>query len=368
MDARHILTIGIAYEPVRGGVAAVENVYSTFYHPFNHIATVGSGDDSKAKKLLAFIKAYCKFWWWMLRHKEIKIVHIHGSSGPSFWRKRLFIRVAKLFGKKVVFHCHGGNFPQFTSKHRKAVTKSIEQCDCIVALSEWWKQWFEETFHCTNVVVIKNVISAPNINKVEHKEFTLLFLGLLGQNKGIYDLLDVIATHREQLQGKLMLLIGGNGEVEQVKDVINKSDIGAIARYCGWVSGKEKETLFNSADAYIMPSYYEGVPISILEAESYGLPIISTRVGGIPEIVEDTVNGVLVAPGDKDAIYSAISMLMQDNNLAKQMGQHSMLIADEHLPVHVEKQLNNMYNKLTGGGYFKVTKFLPFSIVRQMAA
>lgn len=61
MDARHILTIGIAYEPVRGGVAAVENVYSTFYKPFNHIATVGNGDDSKIKKLLTFIRAYCKF-------------------------------------------------------------------------------------------------------------------------------------------------------------------------------------------------------------------------------------------------------------------------------------------------------------------
>lgn len=343
------MTIGIAYEPVRGGVAAVENVYSTFYKPFNHIATVGSGDDSKIKKLLAFIRAYCKFWWWMLFHKEIKIVHVHGSSGPSFWRKRLFIRVAKLFGKRVVFHCHGGNFPQFTAKHRKAVTEIVEQCDCIVALSEWWKQWFEQELHCRKVAVIKNIIPQPHINKVAHEEFNLVLLGLLGRNKGVYDLLDVLAERKQEFEGKLQLLLGGNGEVEKVQGIVKERGLESLVKYEGWVSGEKKARLLNSADAYVLPSYYEGVPISILEAESYGLPIISTKVGGIPEIVGDEVNGILITPGDKDALYKAIARLMDDPALARQMGEKSLVVAKEHLPTHVEKQLSDMYRELAGG-------------------
>lgn len=366
MDARHILTIGIAYEPVRGGVAAVENVYSTFYKPFNHIATVGSGDDSKARKLLAFVKAYFKFWWWMLRHKEIKVVHVHGSSGPSFWRKRFFIRMAKRFGKKVVFHCHGGNFPQFTARHRKAVTEIIEQCDCIVALSEWWKQWFEQTFRCKEVVVIKNVIPQPHIHKTPHEGFNLLLLGLLGKNKGVYDLLDILTEHKQEFQGKIQVLLGGNGEVEMVQGMIKERGLENLAKYEGWVSGDKKAQLLNCADTYVLPSYFEGVPISILEAESYGLPVISTRVGGIPEIVEDGVNGILITPGDKDALYRAINKLMGDKTLAQQMGAKSLAIAEEHLPNHVEKQLSDMYTKLIGGK--PVTVLSPLSLTQRKAA
>lgn len=99
MDTRNILTIGIDYHIVHGGVAAVENVYSTFYKPFNHVATVV--DYGALQKLTTFIKAYALFWKWMLFHREIKIVHVHGASDASFWRKRIFINLAKMFGKKL---------------------------------------------------------------------------------------------------------------------------------------------------------------------------------------------------------------------------------------------------------------------------
>lgn len=346
MDARHILTIGIAYEPVRGGVAAVENVYSTFYKPFNHIATVGSGDDNKAKKLLTFIKAYCKFLWWMLRHKEIKIVHVQASTGSSFWRKRFFINISKKFHKKIVFHCHGGHYPEFTVRHYKSVKETVEKCDCIIALSDWWRQWFENTFNITNVIIIKNVITEPHIHNIDHKGFVLLFLGLLGQNKGIYDLLDVLADNKNFFEGNIELLIGGNGETEKVKKIISDKDLTGIVKYEGWVSGIEKEYLLNMADAFILPSYHEGVPISILEAESYSLPIISTNVGGIPEIVKDGVNGFLVTPGDKPNILKAIERLSSDKALATRMGKKSYDIAKEHLPNFVEKRLDALYREL----------------------
>jgi glycosyltransferase involved in cell wall biosynthesis len=346
MDARHILTIGIAYKPVRGGIAAVENVYSTFYKPFNHIATVGARNNGKFIKLVQFLRAYVLFLWWMLFHKEIKIVHVHSGSGNSFKRKRIFINVAKRYGKKVVFHCHGGKFPEFTQDNYRFVSETINKCDCIIALSEWWKKWFETTLHCKNVVVIKNVIAEPHLNRIPHKNFTLLFLGKLGDNKGIYDLLDVIAEHKAEFKGKLELLIGGNGEIDKTIQIINDKGLSDIAKYEGWVSGEKKVNLLNSSDAYILPSYHEGLPISILEAESYGLPIISTNVGGIPEIVKDGVNGYLITPGDKKAIYDSIKKLMKDKQNAENMGNNSLTKIKVHLPSHVENQLSSLYCKL----------------------
>ena len=190
MKADKVLTIGIDYRVVHGGVAAVENVYSTFYEPFNHVTTVV--DYGAIRKLTTFFKAYFEFWRWMLFHKEIKIVHVHGASDASFWRKRVFINIAKMFGKKVVFHCHGAEFKRFTSQHRKAVVSTLKKCDKIIALSESWKKWFCQDLGLDKVCVIKNVIPSPKVsnNMKEELGCKFLFLGRLGERKGIYDLLN----------------------------------------------------------------------------------------------------------------------------------------------------------------------------------
>lgn len=348
LDARNVLTIGIDCHVVHGGVAAVENVYSTFYKPFNHVATVA--DYGAMRKLLTFFKSYAEFWYWMLCHPEIQIVHVHGASYASFWRKRIFINLAKRFGKKVVFHCHGSEFQRFTSQHTNAVVKTLNKCDCIIALSDSWKEWFEQTIHHKNVVVIKNVIAPPRIHKVAHDRFTLLFLGRLGYRKGIYDLLDVLIAHKNEFQGKLELFFGGDGDVEQVKEIIYKNGLEEIAQYQGWVDGDKKESLLNMADAYILPSYNEGLPISVLEAMSYSLPIISTKVGGIPEILKNEENGYIIEPGDKLALYEAIHHLMNNKTKCVNMGKRSKEMVKEHLPLFVQNQLKNLYGKIIGGG------------------
>ena len=344
MEAKNILTIGIDYRVVRGGVAAVENVYSTFYQPFNHVTTTVT--NGQVKKLLVLCKAILQFLYWMLFHPEIKIVHVQGSVGASFWRKAIFIYIAKFFHKKVVWHMHAGRFAVFYQQHRYAVRKVVNKSDVIIALSEYWKEYFKNEFPTKRVEIIKNVISAPVVHKQQTGYFTLLFLGLLGKNKGIYDLLECIRDHKVEFQGKLKLYIGGNGEIEHVKQLIKEYGIADIVIFEGWVSGDKKIELLNKSDAYILPSYKEGLPISILEAMSYGMPIISTPVGGIPEIVSNGENGYLVEPGNKEDIYKAIMSLLNDADLRNRMGRISLSRVGEHLPEYVEKQLETLYDSL----------------------
>ena len=344
MEAKNILTIGIDYRVVRGGVAAVENVYSTFYQPFNHVTTTVT--NGQVKKLLVLCKAILQFQYWMLFHPEIKIVHVQGSVGASFWRKAIFIYIAKFFHKKVVWHMHAGRFAVFYQQHRYAVRKVVDKSDVIIALSEYWKEYFKNEFPTKRVEIIKNVISAPVVHKQQTGYFTLLFLGLLGKNKGIYDLLECIRDHKVEFQGKLKLYIGGNGEIEHVKQLIKEYGIADIVIFEGWVSGDKKIELLNKSDAYILPSYKEGLPISILEAMSYEMPIISTPVGGIPEIVSNGENGYLVEPGNKEDIYKAIMSLLNDADLRNRMGRISLSRVGEHLPEYVEKQLETLYDSL----------------------
>lgn len=346
LDTKEVLTIGIDYREVRGGIAAVENTYSTFYKPFNHVATAVNGDAPQWRKMLVLLKAVAQFVNWMLFHPEIKIVHVHGASGVSFWRKRIFIRIAKLCGRKVVLHMHGGMFADFSNKHRRAVEKTLSNCDAVIALSEFWKKFFEKDLDFHRVTIVKNVIPAPEVAKKNHDGFVLLFLGLVGPNKGIFDLLEVLDKYRNDFAGKVRLLIGGNGEIQKLKEIINQYGIADLVSYEGWVSGSKKAELMNVSDAYILPSYKEGLPISILEAMSYQLPVISTKVGGIPEIVENGINGYLVNPGDRQAIRDAILKLMENETQRKRMGQISAQRVKEHLPNYVEKQLHDLYESL----------------------
>lgn len=106
-----------------------------------------------------------------------------------------------------------------------------------------------------------------------------------------------IGDHKQELQNRIVLHIGGNGETDRLLSIIKELGIETLVRFEGWVDKEKKQYLLNLADVYILPSFIEGVPISILEAESYHKPVITTNVGGIPSIVQDRVSGVFVTPG-----------------------------------------------------------------------
>lgn len=142
------------------------------------------------------------------------------------------------------------------------------------------------------------------------------------------------------------MFVGGNGEISKVTQIISKYGLSDIVLFEGWVSGDKKIELLNKVDAYILPSYHEGLPISILEAMSYSLPIISTNVGGIPEILKNGENGFIISPGDKDAMYRAILELMNNEKLRIDMGKASYSKVQEHMPGFVERQLSDLYRSL----------------------
>lgn len=342
-----VLFIGIDYHHPRGGVAAVEYVYSQWIHPFKFVATTVAGN--KMVKLLVFFRAVFLFVWKLLWDRQIRIIHVHGASDASFWRKRIFILIAKAFKKRIIYHCHGAEFKRFASQHHHAVQSLLKKCNSIIALSDSWKEWFQNTFDCKNVIVIKNIIPEPKMEKGSKYQdkpdlCTLLFLGRLGKRKGIYDLIDVIADNRSCYEGRIKLWIGGDGESENVCAIIKERGLEDMISYEGWISGEHKIRLLNQANAYILPSYNEGLPISILEAMSYQLPIISTKVGGIPEIVKDGVNGYLIEPGNKQQLKSAIDKLIFDKSIRVSMGLTSAQMVSGYLPEYVMNQLSEMYH------------------------
>ena len=343
--SKQILTIGPNYTPPRGGIAQVLYTYNKeIFERFLFIKTTEPGNP--IKKFICCFIAIIKFMYYCLC-KDIKIVHIHTASKNSFWRKSIFILISWLLKKKIVLHIHGGQFEAFVN-HHPYILHLLKRCSRIVVLSPSKLVYYQEHFGLYNITVIKNVIPCPIIKEKDISDtVNFLFLGFLCKDKGIYDLLDIISCNKDRFRGKMKLFIGGNGNVEKVKRIIKDNKLDQIVFYIGWVDGEKKIEILNNSHVYILPSYVEALPISILEAMSYHLPVISTQIGAIPDIVIDNENGFLVNPGDKDALNNAISeMISVTQEKRDTMGQRAFNLVQPYLSTNVSKDLEEMYLSL----------------------
>lgn len=346
-----LLTIGPNYKNHRGGVGAVIQIYSRYFEDFRFIETHKEG--TPIVKIALYLKALLHFITKLIIRSEIKIIHIHGASYGSFYRKFSFFLIAKyLFNKKVIYHVHGAEYHLFYQKSKgfskKGINFFINNADCVICLSQKWEDFFKTIFSPKKVVIVPNIIDYPDnsLVKTNTNELKFLFLGKVGQRKGVYDLLDVIHQKRSYYKGKVKLQIGGNGEVELLEKMIKEKDLTEMVEYIGWVSSAEKNRYLNDCDVYILPSYNEGLPISILEAMSYGKPIISTPVGGIPEIVIPGRNGFLVEPGNLKSIDEVITNCVENKSSLVRLGIESIAIVEKHFPKNVLKELSFIYNEL----------------------
>jgi glycosyltransferase involved in cell wall biosynthesis len=225
------------------------------------------------------------------------------------------------------------------------VDKVFSRCDVIVALTHKIKDFYDEV-GCKNVVVINNIIERPLLSSERYNDglIHLLFLGGITEEKGVFDMLDVINENKSAFDGRLMFHIGGNKEVDRLKSIIASNKLQNVVKFEGWLSGNEKVKMLNMCDIFILPSHTEGLPISILEALSYGKYIISTNVGGIPEIVTKD-NGILFAPKDKKAL-SRILNGIATSGLEGMSPDVIRTTAANYMPENVAMQLDKLYKQI----------------------
>lgn len=346
-----VLYIGPDHRNHRGGIGAVLDVYAKHITPFKFIPTYVT--KSFLKQFAVYVTAVIKLIWVCITDRQIKILHIHHASRGSFMRKSVMVLIGKIFGKKVILHIHGGGFHNFYKRARlmKPIIRWIlEHADAVICLSEMWKNYYSNTFKLKRLVIINNVIESPLTSPVSrlpsNGSLKLLFLGHVTEKKGVFDLLKVLASGREDFRHKVKFTIGGIGEVERLEKAISDNQFNGDVSFAGWVNGTKKAELLNNCDVYVLPSYFEALPISILEAMSYGKPVISTNVGGIPEIVKPGFNGWLFQPGDHQALNNILVEAMENKELLKQYGNNSLSISKKYTPESVFQSLNDLYKQI----------------------
>ena len=224
------------------------------------------------------------------------------------------IILAKLIGSKVVIHIHGSRFNYYIEHSRPIISKLIKSSfkfvDAFILLGRSIELSHKTLLENNKVFICENGVEDPKfeVNTGGRGTVNILFLSNLMKDKGFFDFLDAIENIKPS--ERYHFDIAGALEPSFSRKIKQRlQELGSNVSYHGLVTGKDKERLFNKANIFVLPSYDEGQPLSILEAYSYGCTVVTTNVGGIPDIFSDGINGKYVNVNDPVSIANVITGL-----------------------------------------------------------
>lgn len=341
----------------QGGIATVASVLRQqgFFerNQVRYIVTHANG--TGVRKALTALEAVAALSWACLMRRNV-IVHVHSACRASFFRKSLLLAIARLGGRKTVFHLHGGEFRQFVLEEsgplaRWWIRHTIAHSSAVITLSDSWAEFLHTLVPSAKVRVIANSVALPaDVDSALEESGRILFLGRAGKGKGIFDLLAAVARLKEEFP-EVMLVIGGDGDLPEVERVAAELQVSAHITLLGWIGQQERDSQLRRAAVFTLPSYNEGLPMSMLEAMAAGKAVVVTPVGGIPEAVRDHDNGVLVPVGDVDQLEFAFRQLFRDAALRRSIGSKARTtIAGRYSTDVVMTQLAQLYEELERAG------------------
>lgn len=337
---------------VKGGITSViDNFLQNRWNQIEVELLPTYIEGSSVEKIKFFIKSIIIYVIKSIK-QDFDIAHIHMSYKGSFFRKWMVVKISKIFNKKVILHLHGSEFEVFynsSSKMIKNMIKGIfEDSDKVIVLGEKWKNVIKSISGNAKIEVFNNAVEIPkeNVNWCDTK-INVLFLGVLIKRKGVYDLIESIKILKDTgiIKSKnLNFIIGGSGpEEEEIQYLINKYNLNPYIEMKGWVSGDLKEELIKKSQLFILPSYNEGLPMAILETMSYGMPVITTNVGSISEVVKNNYTGFLIEPGDIKNMAELITKIIDNKFTWEKISKNCK---------------NEIYNRFNEKKYFEEIEIL----------
>lgn len=348
----------------RGGVASVLRTWKQHgvfdRWQVNYVATNCEG--SRLGKSAAALKAWLRCAAVMLSDRRV-LVHVHTSSFISFWRKSPIFALAIALRRPLIVSLHGGAFQEFY-RDRGAFGQAwirlvMRRALRFVVLTQEWQRWVRSVEPLARVTIIPNpALEMPDLEAIdrdlerhtgESKEASLLFLGRIEVAKGIEVLL--AALQRSWARGAPWRLVcGGTGEIESAIRFAARVGLPLDAvTFAGWVDGAEKRRLLQQCSLLVLPSLIENMPVVLLEAFAYGKPVIATRVGGIPDVVTDGVDGFLVPPNDVDALADSLVRAYRMQDDLPRLGRAGRNTVEKNFsPQRVIARLEAVYGECLG--------------------
>jgi glycosyltransferase involved in cell wall biosynthesis len=273
-----------------------------------------------------------------LRRHPGAAVYLPISQGAlGFLRDALLVAVARLNRREVLLHFHGADFRRFyeatPAPMRLIVRLTLAQARELWVLTPSLGEVFRDLIPSDRIRPIQNVVPDldGNVREVVERDargFRVLYLGNMFPEKNCFDLLAALRSLGGRAAGWRVRIAGvATPEIQHrlLQEVAALNAAGVQVEVVGEVSGAQKTSELRSADLFVYPTAFDGQPLVLLEALAAGLPIISTRHGGIPETVRDGVEGLLVDVGDVAGLSEALQRLADDTRLRGELAAAARL-------------------------------------------
>ncbi len=315
------------------------------------IASQRSG--SAVAKILCFLRGLAKA---LLRMPRTDVVHLHGSVRLSLFRKSAFIWLARLMRCRVIYHFHAPQTVFETAFAKPGLERwyalaVLRQCDAIVVLSDSWETIVRKALPDARIVVIYNPVMDAHRPVADNRADSLdvLYLAHLIRRKGFDDLIKAFVEVVEQVPAA-RLVFCGSGETEYAQELGEQLGISANIVFHGWIQESEIAGELAKAAVFCLPSYDEGLPMGILEAMSTGVAVVTTPVGGVPDVLTHEQNSLLVQPGDIHDLGKQLARLLLDAELRQRLAQAALRDSVAFRPETIAKDWIHTYRSVLADG------------------
>ena len=337
----------------KGGIASVASVIikAGFLQKHTELYIISHENKDTLIKSFDFLRAFASVIQHCIRSRP-NIVHVHASTDGSFIRKSLILGVARLFGCKTIFHLHAGYFQKYATEDsgifmRWWIRRTLQKSSAVIALSESWAAFLRSYAPGIHVQVIPNSVPLVALDNHHLEEpGRILFLGDLITPKGIVELLTAVAQLKSPFPA-IKLVLGGTGDIAWLRSKIHALGIEENVAILGWIESEQKAQELRRAAIFALPSHTEGLPMAMLEAMAAGKAVVVSAVGGIPDVITNGKNGLLIPAHDVAALTIALQQLLEDPNLQAMLGtQARATIAEHYSSTIVLSRLSALYDEL----------------------
>ena len=279
--------------------------------------------------------------------REIDIVILMVFSGPSFGIVDIASQVTKWIRKPLVLWLHGGNIPTFSENHLHWVQRVLHRGDVLVSPSPYLANYISGLGY--EAEVIPNVLEIDRYQYVhrQHVQPRLLWMRTFEDIYNPEMAVEVLAQLRSKYPKARLSMAGQDrGLLDSVKKIAEGNGLSGHVRFPGYLNmdGKQKE--FVNHDIFINTNRVDNMPVSVVEAAAFGLPIVATSVGGIPYLLSNEQTGLLVEDEDVGGMVKAVTRLIEEPELASTLSVNGRHLAESCAWSHVKPQWEKIFNEL----------------------